>query len=66
MLSVATPYSLRAVSETSTGLCLTERWYLAPGLPRVDLLGRGGVLGAFVAFVDDHKRCGELDGGPRQ
>jgi hypothetical protein len=22
-----------------------------------------GVLGAFVAFVDDHKRCGDLDGG---
>jgi hypothetical protein len=22
-----------------------------------------GVLGAFVAFLDDHKRCGDLDGG---
>jgi hypothetical protein len=22
-----------------------------------------GVLGALVAFVDDHKRCGDLDGG---
>jgi hypothetical protein len=22
-----------------------------------------GVLGAFVAFVDDHKRCGDLEGG---
>jgi hypothetical protein len=22
-----------------------------------------GVLGAFVAFVDEHKRCGDLDGG---
>jgi len=22
-----------------------------------------GVLGAFVAFVDDHKRRGDLDGG---
>jgi hypothetical protein len=22
-----------------------------------------GVLGAFVAFVDEHKRCGNLDGG---
>jgi hypothetical protein len=22
-----------------------------------------GVLGAFVAFVNDHKRCGDLDGG---
>jgi hypothetical protein len=22
-----------------------------------------GVLGAFVAFVDDHKRCGDPDGG---
>jgi hypothetical protein len=23
----------------------------------------GGVLGVFVAFVDDHKRCGDLEGG---
>src|SRR6266851_2294176 len=22
-----------------------------------------GVLGAFVAFIDEHERCGELDGG---
>lgn len=22
-----------------------------------------GVLGALVAFVDDHKRCGDLEGG---
>jgi hypothetical protein len=22
-----------------------------------------GVLGAFVAFIADHKRCGDLDGG---
>jgi hypothetical protein len=22
-----------------------------------------GVLGTFVAFVDDHKRCGDLDSG---
>jgi hypothetical protein len=22
-----------------------------------------GVVGAFVAFVDEHKRCGELEGG---
>ena len=22
-----------------------------------------GVLRAFVAFVDDHKRCGDLEGG---
>ena len=22
-----------------------------------------GVLGAFVAFLYDHKRCGDLDGG---
>ena len=22
-----------------------------------------GILGALVAFVDEHKRCGELDGG---
>lgn len=22
-----------------------------------------GVLGAFVAFVDEHKRCGDLDAG---
>ena len=22
-----------------------------------------GFLGAFVAFVDEHKRCGDLDGG---
>jgi hypothetical protein len=28
MLSVARPYSLHAVTGTSTGLCLTERWYL--------------------------------------
>src|SRR6266851_5042602 len=41
MLSVARPYSLHAVTETSTGLCLTERWYLAPGLPRV-AAHRGG------------------------
>ncbi len=34
MLSVARPYSLHALTGTSTGLCLTERWYLAPGLPR--------------------------------
>ena len=31
MLSVARPYSLHAVTETSTGLCLTERWSLARG-----------------------------------
>jgi hypothetical protein len=29
MLSVARPYSLHALTGTSTGLCLTERWYLA-------------------------------------
>ena len=22
-----------------------------------------GVLGAFVAFLNDHKRCGDFDGG---
>src|SRR5713101_4438004 len=41
MLPVARPYSLHAVTETSTGLCLTERWYLAPSLPRV-AAHRGG------------------------
>src|SRR6266478_6126354 len=41
MLCVARPYSLHAVTGTSTGLCVTERWYLAPGLPRVPA-HRGG------------------------
>ena len=41
MLSVARPYSLHALPETSTGLCLTERWYLARGFLRVHA-HRGG------------------------
>jgi len=34
MLSVARPYSLHAVTGTSTGLCLTERWVPGPGPPK--------------------------------
>jgi len=37
MLSVARPYSLHAVTETSTGLCLTERWQGGPSSPTPEL-----------------------------
>jgi hypothetical protein len=43
-LWLARPYSLHAVTETSTGLCFTERWYLAR--PRVHA-HRGGHAAAF-------------------
>jgi hypothetical protein len=40
MLSMARPYSLHVVTETSTGLCLMDRWYLAgasQGSPRTEM-----------------------------
>jgi mono/diheme cytochrome c family protein len=55
-------YDLHAVTRTSTGLCLTERWYLARGLPRVHA-HRGGHARLFNRALDPlHRVDGHRQG----